>query len=54
MSDNNNDLKQSINGLRGSAKGIAAAMDDESITSDEVYSLLITIAQRMEDLTNNQ
>lgn len=52
MDNNQEDLKQSIKGLRGSAKGIAAAMDDEGITSEEVYCLLLTIADRMDYLSD--
>lgn len=52
MDKNKYKVKQTINALRGSAKGIAAAMDDEAITSEEVYCLLSAIADRMDYLTN--
>ena len=45
-------LKQSITALRGSAKGIASAIDAELISSEEVYCLLSTIADRMDTLTD--
>lgn len=52
MNNNNYELKQSITALRGTAKGIASAMDAEIISSEEVYCLLLTIANRMDALTD--
>jgi len=52
MNKNKYEMEQSIKALRGSAKGIAAAMDDEAITSEEVFCMLSTIADRMVYLTN--
>lgn len=52
MNKKKHEMEQSIKALRGSAKGIAAAMDDDAITSEEVYCMLSTIADRMDYLTN--
>lgn len=41
------ELEQSITALRCAATGIAAAMENESISGEEVYCLLSSIADGM-------
>lgn len=41
-------LELSIQALKGAAMGIAAAIDDQSITSHQVYALLFTLINQLE------
>ena len=50
MENRNFELKKIVSALNGSAKGISAAMDNEDITSDEVYSILSALADRLDNL----
>lgn len=47
-------LQQSIKAIRCSAKGIAATIDDETIQSDEAYSLLEVIADSFDYAVNHE
>lgn len=53
MNKQKHQMKISINALHGAASGIASAIDSESISSEQVYGLLTTIADRM-TIINNQ
>jgi len=43
-------MEQSVKAMRCSAKGIAATIEDESISSDEAYCLLEVIADSFESM----
>jgi len=50
MDFTNYKMEQSVKAIRCSAKGIAATIEDESITSDEAYCLLEVIADSFDCL----
>ena len=52
MSDQQYQMEKSITALRAAAEAIAAAMEKETISSEEVACLLTTIADRMHSLNN--
>lgn len=47
MDDKDFEIKKIVTALKGSAKGIAAAMDNDDISSDEVFCILTAIAERL-------
>ncbi|NQY27512.1 MAG: hypothetical protein HRT92_10090 [Piscirickettsiaceae bacterium] len=52
MNKHQHKMTVAIHALRGAAAGIASAMEDESISSDEVHGLLSTLADRFDELNN--
>lgn len=48
MHKNNQQLDMLIQALKGAAIGIAAAIDDETITSQQAYSLLLSLINQLE------
>jgi len=48
MIEKQQQLEMSIQALRGATMGIAAAIDDESITSQQVYALLFSLINQLE------
>lgn len=46
-------MEQAIQALRGSAKGIAAGIEEESISSEEVLAMLEVIADQFQQLADN-
>lgn len=46
-------MEQAIQALRGAAKGIAAGIEEESISSEEVLAMLEVIADQFQQLTDN-
>jgi hypothetical protein len=46
-------MEQAIQALRGAAKGIAAGIEEESITSQEALSMLEVIADQFQQLAND-
>lgn len=52
MDSTQHQLNVTISALQGAAVGIAAAMEEESITSEQVHDLLSVLASRMQRINN--
>ena len=52
MNDINYKMDQAIQALHGAAKGIAAGIDEETISSKEVLGMLGVIADQMQQLSD--
>ncbi|MCX4187146.1 hypothetical protein [Methylophaga sp. OBS4] len=50
MNTQQHKMEQAIQALRGAAKAIAAGIEEESINSQEVYSMLEVIADQMQHI----
>jgi len=52
MKDNQHQIQQAIKALKAAANGISSSIEDETVNADEVHALLITIAERIESVSN--
>lgn len=50
MNERHKQLEMLIDALKGAAMGISAAVEDESITSQQVYALLFSLIAQIESL----
>ncbi|GLP98711.1 hypothetical protein GCM10007891_05650 [Methylophaga thalassica] len=48
------EMEEKVIALRGAAHGIAASMDDETITSQQAYQLLKALADSMQEIIDKR
>lgn len=48
------EMEEKVIALRGAAHGIAASIDDETITSEQAYQLLKTLADSIQSIIDKR